>query len=80
MTLFSSVEVEHQIGHLRDTVKEMRASLDSQANILSSKMLVTFPVFSGDECEDVREFISNFARAGKLNGWNEDNLALGLPL
>ena len=58
----------------------MRASLDSQADILSSKMLVTFPVFSGDECEDVREFISNFARAGKLNGWNEDNLALGLPL
>ena len=80
MALSSSVEVEHQIGHLRDTVKEMRASLDSQANILSSKMLVTFPVFSGDECEDVREFISNFARAGKLNGWNEDNLALGLPL
>ena len=58
----------------------MRVSLDSQADILSSKMLVTFPVFSGDECEDVREFISNFARAGKLNGWNEDNLALGLPL
>ncbi|KAL9952661.1 hypothetical protein ACROYT_G039945 [Oculina patagonica] len=80
MALFSSVGAEHQISQLRDTVEQMRASLNSQANILSSRMFVTFPVFSGYECEDVREFVSNFTRAGKLNGWDEDKLALGLPL
>ncbi|KAL9979865.1 hypothetical protein ACROYT_G017589 [Oculina patagonica] len=80
MALFSSVGAEHQISQLRDTVEQMRASLNSQATILSSRMFVTFPVFSGYECEDVREFVSNFTRAEKLNGWDEDKLALGLPL
>ena len=80
MALSSSVEVEHEIGQLRDAAEQMRTWLASQADISSSKMFVAFPVFSGDECEDVREFISNFKRAEKLNGWNDDKLALGLPL
>ena len=30
--------------------------------------------------EDVREFIDNYSRAGTLNGWDEEELELGLPL
>ena len=46
----------------------------------ASTLLVDFPVFRGDDSEDVNEFIDNFRRAAKLNGWSEENLALGLPL
>ena len=31
----------------------------NRTNVLSSKKLGTYPVSSGDECKDVREFISN---------------------
>jgi len=44
------------------------------------KSSVTFPIFRGDECEDVHEFIRNYKRAGRLNGWSEVNLALGFTL
>ena len=44
------------------------------------KSSVAFPVFRGDECEDAHEFIRNYKRAGRLNGWDDNNLALGLPL
>ena len=30
---------------------------------------VEFPLFCGDEREDVREFLGNYKRAGLLNGW-----------
>ena len=30
--------------------------------------------------EDVREFLGNYRRAGLLNGWDEEKLALGLLL
>ena len=30
--------------------------------------------------EDVREFLGSYRRAGLLNGWDEEKLALGLPL
>ena len=42
--------------------------------------VVEFPIFYGDETEDVREFIGNYRPAGWLNGWDEEELALGLPL
>ena len=42
--------------------------------------VVEFPLFYGDEREDVCEFIGNYRRAGLLNGWDEEKLALGLPL
>ena len=44
------------------------------------KLSVTFPVFRGDECEDAHEFVRNYKRAGRLKGWDDNNLALGLPL
>ena len=44
------------------------------------KSSVTFLVFSDDESEDAHEFIRNYKRAGRLNGWDDDNLVLGLPL
>ena len=42
--------------------------------------VVEFPLFYGDERADVREFLGNYRRAGLLNGWDEEKLALGLPL
>ena len=42
--------------------------------------VVEFPLFYGDEREDVREFLGNYRRVGLLNGSDEQKLALGLPL
>ena len=44
------------------------------------KSSVTFPVFRGDECDYAHEFIRSYKRARRLNGWDANNLALGLPL
>ena len=44
------------------------------------RLAVEFPLFYDNEREDVREFIDNYSRAGRLNGWDEEKLALGLPL
>ena len=44
------------------------------------RLAVEFPLFYGNEREDVREFIDNYSRAGRLNGRDEEKLALGLPL
>ena len=45
-----------------------------------NRPIVGFPLFYGDEREDVGEFLGNYRRAGLLNGWDEEKLALGLPL
>ena len=45
-----------------------------------NRPIVEFPLFYGDEREHVREFLGNSGRAGWLNGWDEEKLALGLPL
>ena len=45
-----------------------------------NRPVVEFPLFYGDEREDVREFLGNYRRAGLLNGWDEEKLGLGLPL
>ena len=45
-----------------------------------NRPIVEFPLFYGDEREDVREFLGNCRRAGLLNGWDEEKIALGLPL
>ena len=45
-----------------------------------NRPVVEFPLFYGDEREDVREFLGNYRRAGLLNGLDEEKLALGLPL
>ena len=45
-----------------------------------SKLVVSFPVFRGDESEDVFDFLDNFKRAATLNGWSNEDLAVGLPL
>ena len=41
---------------------------------------VSFPIFDGRENEDVFELLDKFKRAAKLNGWNDDDLPIGLPL
>ena len=44
------------------------------------KLVVSFPVFRGDESEHVFDFLDNFKRAAALNGWSKEDLAIGLPL
>ena len=58
----------------------MQASGNSQGRNVGVKPSVTVPVFKGDECEDAHEFFRNYKRADRLNGWDDNNLALGLPL
>ena len=43
------------------------------------RLAVEFPLFYCNE-RDVCKFIDNYSRAGRLNGWDEEKLALGLPL
>ena len=45
-----------------------------------NRPVVEFPLFYGDEREDVREFLGNYRRAGLVNGWDEEKLAPRLPL
>ena len=66
---------------MEELCQRLLREFDSRRAENSSKMLcVEFPVFEGDENEDVREFLDNYKRAGKLNRWSEEELALGLPL
>ena len=51
----------------------------SSSNCPIVKSSGTFPIFRGDECEDVHESINSYKKAGRLNGWNEVNLTLELP-
>ena len=44
-----------------------------------NRPVVDFPIFYGDEREDVRKFFGNYRRSGLLNGWDGEKLALGRP-
>ena len=70
-------QMDEQVAQL---VQVLDRALTMQRGNNPSKLVVSFPVFRGDESEDVHEFITNYKRAARLNGWNEENLALGLPL
>ena len=41
---------------------------------------VSFPIIDDSENEDVFEFLDKFKCPATLNGWNDDNLPIGLPL
>ena len=45
-----------------------------------SKLVVSFPVFRGGESKDVFDFLDNFKRAATLDGWWNEDMAIGLPL
>ena len=62
-------------NQLCDILRNMSAS----ANI-GRRIGVSFPIFDGSENEDVFEFLDKFKRAAKMNGWNGDDLPIGLPL
>lgn len=79
-SLALSEEMNDQVTQLREAVERMRTALSSQPSGTTVKLSVAFPVFRGEECEDVHEFVNNYKRAARLNGWSETNLALGLPL
>ena len=70
-------EMEDQVNQLYRAVERMQASVNSQGRGVGLKSSVTFPVFRGDECEDAHEYIRNYKRAGRLNGCDDNNLALG---
>ncbi|PFX19095.1 Tetratricopeptide repeat protein 36 [Stylophora pistillata] len=73
-------EMEDQVSQLCQAVERMQASVNSQNRSGGVKASVTFPIFRGDESEDAHKFVRNYKRAGRLNGWDSDSLALGLPL
>ena len=79
-SLVLSDDMNDQVSQLCEALERMRATLNSQSSGTTVKLSVAFPVFRGEECEDVHEFVSNYKRAARLNRWSEVNLALGLPL
>ena len=85
VSLMASGEVteaqDDRMSRLCDAIERMtRASFYSQTSGPVSKTSVTFPIFRGDETEDVNDFIDNYKRAARLSGWSNANLAVGLPL
>ena len=72
--------MEDQVNRLCEALERMRASVNAPVKNVAVKSTVTIPVFRGDECEDVYEFVRNYKRAAQLNGWDENSLALGFPL
>ena len=79
-SLVLSDDMNDQVSQLCEAVERMRATFNSQPSGTTVKLSVAFPVFRGEDCEDVHEFVSSYKRAARLNGWSEVNLALGLPL
>ena len=57
-----------QVSQLCDAV---RAALNTQSATSATKLSVAFPVFRGKECEDEQEFVNNYKRAVRLNGWKD---------
>ena len=62
-------------NQLCDIPRNMSASAN-----FGRRLEVSSPIFDGSENEDVFEFFGKFKRAAKLNGWNDDDLPIGLPL
>ena len=62
-------------NQLCDILKNINASAN-----FGRRVGVSFPIFDGGENEDVFEFLDKFKRAATLNGWNDDDLPIGLPL
>lgn len=65
----------NQLFQLCDILRNMSVSAN-----FGRRLEVSFPIFNGIENEDVFEFLNKFMRATKLNGWNDDDLPIGLPL
>ena len=62
-------------NQLCDILRNIKASAN-----FGRRIGVSFPIFDGSENEDVFEFLDKFRRAATLNGWNGDDLPIGLPL
>ena len=61
-------------NQLCDILKNINASAN-----FGRRVGVSFPIFDGSENEDF-EFFDTFQCAATLNGWNDDDLPIGLPL
>ena len=66
---------DDSVAQICDAIRSMAVQENPR-----SKLVVSFPVFRGDESEDVFDFLDNFKRAATLNGWSNEDLAVGLPL
>ena len=62
-------------NQLRDILRNINTSAN-----FGRRIGVSFPIFDASENEDVFEFLDKFKRAATLNGWNDDDLPIGLPL
>ena len=74
--------MEDEVSQLREAVEQMRTSLNSQPsrtfNILTRQLLFQFS--EELSARTYMNFVSNYKTAAPLNGWTEENLALGLSL
>ena len=66
---------DDSVAQICDAIRSMAVQENPR-----SKLVVSFPVFHGDESEDVFDFLDNFKRAATLNGWSNEDLAIDLPL
>ena len=69
------MKVEHE-EHRR----KMVALRDACQESLGFKGVFSFPIFKGEENEDVRSFINNYTRAAEICGWTKEKQVKALPL
>ena len=68
-------QADDSVAQICDAIRNMAVQENPR-----SKLVVSFPVFRGDESEDAFDFLDNFGRAATLNGWSNEDFAIGLPL
>ena len=67
--------VDDSVAQICDTIRSMPVQ-----ECPRWKLVVSFSVFRGDEVGDNFDFLDDFKRAATLNGWSNEDLAIGLPL
>ena len=76
--------IERQLENLRiereSHERKMNALHNACQETLHMRGMFNLPVFSGDECEDVNAFISNYKRVADLYEWPKEKQAKVLPL
>ena len=76
--------LERQLENMRverlDHENRMSALHDACQESMSMRGMLNFPTFKGDDSEDVRDFLSNYARVADICGWSREKSCRALPL
>ncbi|XP_063236337.1 uncharacterized protein LOC134538775 [Bacillus rossius redtenbacheri] len=76
----SSSSDDESLKVLKDKLSDIKPELkDQNLNMETGRCFVDPGYFFGKRCEEVEEFLKQFRRAAKVNGWNEQKCLSYLP-